>query len=937
MPTPLLQTKLYIPQPHPNLVPRPHLVGRLEEGLRQGRRLTLVSAPAGFGKTTLLAAWARDCGKPVAWLSLDESDNDPVRFLAYLVAALQRIEPGIGEGLLENLSTRRLADPDAALSHEEVLAELLNRLNGIQGPFILIVDDYHVITAQAVHDVLAFLVRRLPAQMHLVLASRADPPLPLAWLRGQGRLNELRLSDLRFTDEEAGAFLQRALGLALRPEDLSALTHKTEGWIAGLQIAAISMQGREDLSSFIRAFTGSNRFVLDYLGEQVLQRQPDPIQDFLLQTSILGRLCGSLCDAVLGRDQGSGIREQETSLIADHRSPIPDSQSALEYLDRANLFIIPLDERREWYRYHRLFSDLLRKRLAQIQPDSIPVLHRRASDWFEQQGHLEEAIEHAFSAHDHPRVAQLVEEIAEAILMRSEVATLQRWLDRLPDAQVTARPTLCVYHAWTLLHSNHPLEVIEARLDRAASADEHSSSQAAVLRAYIAAYQGRTSRAAALARQALEHLTRQDAFLRSLGLIVLANCELADGSPAAGYQALEQAARISERSDNVMASVIVLASLAENHQKEGHLRKSEALCRRALDLAVDSQGNRLPIAGWPLIVLGELMRERNQLESAARYLEEGIELIRRWGIIAAYPGYVALARLRQAQRNISGALAALEEARHIALSTDVTEIDDHIVALVQASLSIDQGDLEAATQWAERRELLRDVDEARLSESERYLYAHLRKYEQTVLARLWLAQGRTDEALQLLDGLLPKVEKARRIGIAIEIQGLRAMALHALGNDGRALLALENALALAEPEGYVRIFVDQGRPMQCLLELERSRLRYESPLRAYVERLLVQFQDVEIGSAGPRQVPATGVPLPGTRPPILESLSERELEVLRLLKSSLTVPEMAQELYVAESTVRSHVKSIYGKLGVHRRMDAVQRAQTLGLLSGSEK
>ena len=575
--------------------------------------------------------------------------------------------------------------------------------------------------------------------------------------------------------------------------------------------------------------------------------------------------------------------------------------------------------------------------MGQTQPDLIPILHRRASDWYEQQGHLEEAIEHAFSALDYARAARLVEEIAEAILMRSEVATLQRWLDRLPDADLTTRPTLCVYHAWTLLQSNHPLEVIEARLDRAASEGEHSSSQATVLRAYIAAYQGRTSRAAALARQALEHLTHQDAFMRSLGLIVLATCELADGSPEAGYQALEQAARIGERSGNVMASVIVLASLAENHQKEGRLRKSEALCRRALDLAVDSQGDRLPIAGWPLIVLGELMRERNQLESAARCLEEGIALIRRWGIIAAYPGYIALARLRQAQGNIASALAALEEACQIALSTDVTEIDDHIVALAQASFSIDQGDLEAATQWAERRELLRDVNEARLSESERYVYAHLRKYEQTVLARLWLAQGRTEEALQLLDGLLPTVENARRMGMAIEVQGLRAMALHALGNDGEALLALENALALAEPEEYVRIFVDMGRPMQRLLGLERSRLRYESRLRAYVERLLVQFQDVEIESAGPRQAPATGAPLSGTQSPILEPLSERELEVLRLLRSSLTVPEIAGELFVAESTVRSHVKSIYGKLGVHRRMDAVQRAQALGLLSGSEK
>jgi LuxR family maltose regulon positive regulatory protein len=744
---------------------------------------------------------------------------------------------------------------------ESILTALVNDLCSLASNVVLVLDDYHVIDAATVHNAIAFLLDHLPPQVHVVIATRADPHLPLARWRSRGQSVEIRADDLRFTTDEAAAFLNLVMGLTLSAEDVATLEARTEGWIAGLQMAALSMHGRQDISRFIQSFSGSHRYVLDYLAEEVLNRQPENVQTFLLQTSILERLCGPLCDAV--RDQGLVIRDQETALIPDHRSlitnhrsPIHDSQSILEYLDHANLFIVPLDNRREWYRYHRLLSDLLRKRLGQTQPDSIPTLHRRASDWYERQGHLEEAVEHAFSALDYPRAARLVEEVAEAVLMRSEVATLQRWLDRLPDADLTTRPTLCVYHAWTLLQSNHPLEVIEARLDRAASEDEHSSSQAAVLRAYIAVYQGRLSRAAALARQALEHLTHQDAFLRSLGLIVLATCELADGSPEAGYQALEQAARIGERSGNVMASVIVLANLAENHQKEGRLHKSEALCRRALDLAVDSQGNRLPIAGWPLIVLGELMRERNQLESAARCLEEGIELIHQWGIIAAYPGYIALARLRQAQGDSASALAALEEARHIALSTDVTEIDDYIVAVAQASFSIDQGDLEAATQWAERRELLRDVNEAQLSESEQYLYAHLRKYEQTVLARLWLAQGRTEEALQLLDGLLPKAEKARRMGMTIEVQGLRAMALHALGNDGGALLALENALALAEPEGYVRIFVDQGAPMAALLRQAASR----GIAPDYVGRLLASFGSQTSDSGFGAEQPALRTP-----------------------------------------------------------------------------
>ena len=924
----ILQTKLSIPPLRTDLVQRQRLFEVLNQGLQ--RKLTLVSAPPGFGKTTLLMAWTRICGRPAAWLSLDDSDNDPVRFLTYLIASLQKIAPEIEEELLEKLASPRFSDPDSPFSHEDLLAGLINRLGEIAENFVLILDDYHVISSQPVHETMAFLLDHLPVQMHLVIASRADPPLPLARLRGRGQLNELRLSDLRFTDEEAGSFLKKIMGLDLRPEQLAALTHKTEGWIAGLQMAALSMQGREDLSSFIGAFTGSNRFILDYLIEEVLQRQPNLIQDFLLKTSILEQLSGTLCDYVLG----DGSQRAEAEILISPLYPLfRNSQAVLEYLDQANLFIVCLDDQREWYRYHRLFSDLLHKRLGQTQPDLERILNFRASEWFEGHGHMQEAIEHAFSASEASRAAQLIEQISEALLKRSEVATLRRWLERLPDEQVATRPVLCIYHAWILLMSNQPLEDIEKRLDQAVSKDEGFSSQVCVLRAYIAALGGQLVRAAALARQALEGLEKRDSFLRSLAFIVLASSELSDGSPKAGYRALDQAARISEQSDNVMASVMVLASMAEDCRKQGQLRQVETLYQQALDLAVDSKGRRLPIAGRPLIGMGDLMRERNQLEVAERYLEEGIQLIRQWGLIGAYSGYLSLARLRQAQGNLPGALEVLEEARRIALSTEVTEIDDLAVAVVQASLWIALGDLQSAEQWVERRGLLEEVDEIGLSESERYVYAHLRKYEQLVLARLRLAQGRTEEALGLLDYLLPIVEKIPRVGMAIEIEVLRAVALRQLGNDDQAMRALENALSMAEPGGYVRIFLDEGQPVQSLLEFENSRLTEAAPLKPYVENLLVEYRAIEMASPAPLQ-PRGIVTIPGDAGhPLLEPLSERELEVLGYLRSSLTVPEIAAELYIAESTVRSHVKSIYAKLGVHRRMDAVQRAKELSMFS----
>ncbi len=450
----LLQTKLSIPAVRAELVPRPRLLARLNAGL--AGKLTLVSAPAGFGKTTLLASWSKSCRLPVAWLSLDESDNEPVRFMAYLVASLENAGGGQKtKGQPQVHPSHQM--PGAVGFHESRLAKIINQLAVKPVRFILVLDDYHTITNPLNHKTISYLIENLPPQMHLVIASRADPPLPLARFRGQGQLNELRSIDLRFTSEEAAAFMQEDLGTRLTPEDQTSLANKTEGWVAGLQMAVLALRSAsidqpQELSDFIRHFTGSNRFILDYLVEEVLDRQPEAIQDFLLQTSILERMSAHLCDEVVETSKRSNL------------PTIKRSKEILEYLDRANLFIVPLDDQREWFRYHRLFADLLRRRLQYARPALVPELHTRASLWFEQNGYPEEAIEHAFQAKDLPRAADLLDNAAERMMMRSELTTLRGWLDRLPDEHIADRPALCVYHAWALFLNNQPIETVEARL-----------------------------------------------------------------------------------------------------------------------------------------------------------------------------------------------------------------------------------------------------------------------------------------------------------------------------------------------------------------------------------------------------------------------------------------------------------------------------------------
>jgi len=906
MAIPLLETKLHIPNVPSDYISRPRLTERLNTGLR--RKLILISAPAGFGKTTLLSTWASTCGVPLAWLSLDAGDNDPARFLSYLAAALRTVGVAITESTPADATV-----PGAA---EQFLTILLNQMTAVPENFVLVLDDYHLITAQAVHDSLAFLLGHMPANAHLAIATRADPPIPVARLRGRGQLIELRLPDLRFTYDETVAFLDQVMELSLSAEDIAALASRTEGWVAGLQMAGLSLQGRDDVSEFIAAFTGSNRYILDYLLEEVMRREPEHVQTFLLRTSILSQLSALLCDAVL---TGSESTEPSCDARIGELAPT-DSRATLEHLERANLFVVPLDEHREWYRYHRLFSDLLNFRLRQTQGGLVPELHQRASLWYERHGLANEAINHALKAENLDRAADLIEQNAEGTLMRGEVATFLRWVEALPDAIICDRPSLCVLHAWMLLLSGQPLEAVEARLQQG---EEHTVTGGPVtaLRGLMAAFQGHTDAAIELSELALEQLPAEDQFLRDFAAWTLSVSRSASSGEAANDRRFEDLLRMSRRTGNLLITVIALCNQAELLIKQGQLHQAATTYRKVLELATDAQGQPLPIAGQALIGLGELSREWNDLGAATRYLTEGIELTKRWTETGPLEAHICLARVKLAQANWEGAWNEIQKAQDLAVRFDITELDDLTVAMFQAWLSLARGDLAATQRWAEERDLYQYIDTPLQARADAPYDYRMHKYELLILSRLLIAQNRTEEALRVLRSLVPIVKWRQRHGLLIQIHILQALALKQQGEVEQAMKALEHALTLAQPEGYVRIFADEGESIVDLLR--QAACRGIAP--QYVMKLLEAIHE-----SGWETVEET---FPHSQiQALVEPLSKRELDVLRYLDTHLSSTEIADELYISPNTARFHIKNIYSKLDVHRRADAVARARELGLL-----
>ncbi|MBI3175270.1 MAG: helix-turn-helix transcriptional regulator [Chloroflexi bacterium] len=911
MSVPILATKLYILPLPPKVVTRPRLIKQLTEGLFIGRKLTLISAPAGFGKSTLVSEWIASCERPVAWLSLDENDNDPARFLVYFIAALQTIWPNLGAEILNMLQAPQLFPIDS------VLTALLNEIATIPNDFILVLDDYHLVDTKSIDEALTFLIDHLPPQMHLVITTREDPSLPIPRLRARNQLTELRAADLRFITSEAAEFFDQVMGLNPSTEDIATLESRTEGWIAGLQLAALSLKGQEDVHGFIQAFAGDHRYIVDYLIEEVLQRQPEPIRNFLLQTSILERLNGSLCDAVIG-NHPEGTFQQ-------------GGKSKLEQLQRGNLFLIPLDDKRDWYRYHHLFADVLRMHLITEQPDQVHVLHRRASEWYEQNGSANDAIRHALAAKDFERAADLMERGIPIMRSSRQESTLLGWLQALPEKLIRHRPVLCAAHAWTLL-AGGKLENVEARLrdteqwlDTTANRSEMvvvNQEEFAQLPGVISVYRAVLSQARGdvpdtvnYARQALDLFAEENHLGRGAAATLLGLASWASGDLDAAQSSYEDGIASLQRAGHISDVIGNALSLADIWIAQGCLREAMRIYEQGLQFATAQSGLTLRGAADMYVGMSELYRERNDLDIAEQYLLKSSELGEFAGLPQnSYRWRVAMARIREVQGDVDATLDLLHDAERRYVSDFSPNV--HPIAALRTRILIRQGRLSEALGW---------VQEQKLSSEEPLGY--LREFEHITLARLLLARYKADhaghfllEAMGLLERLLKAAEDGGRQGSVIEILILQALAHQIQENIPAALASLERALTLAEPEGYVRIFLDEGPGMATLLREAATR----QIMPNYSGRLLESL----------KQEPPKGrddTPHPVLQP-LVESLSQRELEILRLFKTELSGPEIAQELVIALSTVRTHTKSLYSKLNVNSRRAAVKRAIELGLI-----
>ncbi|KAA3646753.1 MAG: LuxR family transcriptional regulator [Chloroflexi bacterium] len=875
MATPLLTTKLYTPKPRPELVLRSRLIEQLNEGLE--RKLTLISAPAGFGKTTLLSNWLAKSERPVGWLSLDEGDNDTVRFLTYLIAALQTVAQNVGEGVSSMLQSPQLP------ATESILTILVNEIATGPDDFILVLDDYHLIDNQAVHAALSFWLENAPSQLHLVIATRQDPQLPLARLRARNQLSELRAADLRFTSAEAAEFLNQAMGLNLSIEEMAALETRTEGWITGLQLAALSLQGREDMASFISSFTGSHHFVLDYLVEEVLEQQPENIQDFLLRSSILERLSGPLCDAVLGDGASSG-------------------QETLEYLERANLLVVPLDDQRQWYRYHHLFADLLRQRLSQskaLSTEDVSVLHQRASQWYEDNGLEVEAFQHAVAANDIERTARLLEGAGRPLHFRGVLAPILNWLEALPEATLDSQPALWVTYAWVTTIEGQANENVEKRLEAAegslkdAEADGQSrdlQGQIATIRAMLAITQNDVEAMHSQSRRALDHLHPDNLYARTTANWTLGLANQLQGARDAALEAYREAIVVSQASGNFLVEVAATTCLGQVQETENELHLAAESYRHVLRLLGEPP---LPSACEAHLGLARVLYQWNNLDAAEEHgqlsaqLAPQLETIDTPAICGAF-----LARLKLAQGDTSGATALLAEAEQFMRQKDMLYRMSE-VAEVQVLALIKQSDVEAAASLA-------DTYELPLSQ-----------------ARVHLAQGDPSSALAMLETWRQEVDTRNWADEQLRVMVLQAVAYQVQGETEQAMQVLKEALAMAEPNGFLRIFIDEGAPMAQLL----SEAVDEGIMPDYTRKLLAAFDAEGQDKSDPLYAQ-----------PLIDPLSQRELEILGLIAEGLSNRQISERLFLALSTVKGHNRIIFGKLQVQRRTEAVARARELGLI-----
>jgi LuxR family maltose regulon positive regulatory protein len=881
MSAPILATKLYIPPPRPKVVLRPRLIEQLNEAMHC--KLTLISAPAGFGKTTLVSEWVASCGQPVAWLSLDERDNDPARFISYLVKALQTIQTGIGEGLLVALQSPQ------PLQIENILTTLLNEISTIPENFLLVLDDYHSIDSQPVDQSLAFLIEHQPPQMHLVIATREDPDLPLARMRARGQCTELRAADLRFTPAEAAEFLNRVMGLNLSETDVAALEARTEGWIAGLQLAALSMQGHQDVTSFIQSFTGSHHFVLDYLVEEVLHQQSESIQAFLLRTSILDRMCGPLCNAVL-------------------LDPSIPGQATLEYIERANLFIVPQDNERRWYRYHHLFGDLLRKRLGQnLTPGGIAELHIHASEWYENNDLMLDAFRHAAAANDIERAVRLMESKKMPLHLRGTATAILDWLESLPKSLLDARPALWWKQAALLLRIGQPtgveakLQATEAALASTAlpGADLDDTTRdlignIAAARANVAQVDAQTETIQFQTRRALEYLHPDNLSFRSVAIRSLGFAYYIQGDLAAAGRAYTEAYSLAQAAGNIVDSSLASIRLGQVQEAENQLHLAAETYQGVLPVIEEYSPHNAPLA---YLGLARIYYEWNDLDAAEKFGEQSLKLSRQFDQVVdrLVVSEVFLARLKLARRDVTGAMDKILQAEKTSRLKNYTyRLPD--ITYTRARIQLWHGNVDEAAQLAQNNVM------------------------PLMQARVLIAQGNPSEALALVEPQRQQAEVKRLPQRLLLVMAVQSIVLFAQGKKDQAVQVLAEALALAEPGGYIRLFVDEGALMaQVLLEAASRGIRPD-----YIARVLAVFEGEMKDEQPTASVPGSSF--------LIEPLSQRELGILKLIAQGLSNREIGERLFLALDTIKGHNRKIFDKLQVQSRTEAIARARELGLL-----
>ena len=922
---PLLQTKLTIPQMPIEFVQRPHLTERINTGVK--RPLTLIAVPVGFGKTHLLLEWTYQSELSVAWLNVDSEDNDPVRFFHYLICAIQKIFPGIAEDALDFIQSTR------AGSLQMGLTVLINEIAALQEDFVLVLDDFQNIQHTTILESICFILKHNPGNLHLIVASRTTPMLDLTALRAKAMVIELTLDDLRFTTDEVGQFCQQVMGLDLSPEAIQDLSNKTDGWVTALQLAAVSMRSHKDPNKIFASLDGDSHYLVDFLAEEVLDQQPDEIRQFLLRSSVLDTLNSSLVEAVVKPNAQPGY-----------------GTVMLNRLTNSHLFISALDEKHEWYRYHQLFLDFLRHIQAEINPEEIPVLQKRAAEWFEQNANFDEAFRYAFAANDPDWTTQLLERNIQGMIQSGDIMPLIHWIGKMPAEIIRARPILTLGYAWGAI-ATYQLDLAQDLIDnvqnKLMSSDKNHYTEAdqsvlgglAICQSTLALFNSDIDKATELSNRAITYLKGENPLVRSLVALDNSLYYVFSGDTRKAIPSLKNTIRVSRQTNNLMIFIIASVQLAEMQVLRGQLTQAWATLQKAKFLAVGPEGQEFPITSLVDIGEGTILLEKDRLEEASVYLERGSRATRSLWIISSLDGLVALAQLRQYQGDISEVKRLIDEVSQIALSTESSQWDDILVSALAVRLALLRNDLSEAGKWWAKGGFPGITEEIAL---EQYPY-HIYEYLKLIQARYLLSRAQNTNqqnelqfVLTILESLMPEARNFNRVTSQIEIMILQSLTLFAL-KQPQAKEYLLKALAMGEPEGYRRIYLNESHRIypllqECLTAQQSANTYLPSP--EFITSLLnaIKMNNDLYGSEIPVSVPNASTASAFPTGSLNGDLSQREIEVLRLIAQGKSNKEISSELYLALNTVKRHAYNIYNKLGVNRRTQAVSRARSLGLI-----